>query len=126
MSPFAHAIFTGTTGLIMGLAARRWHAGASVVAFVVGLIPAMILHNRWNSMGQDFLAQYVLVQVPIFLLAVACIVVLRVAETRLTRQRLFEYAAAGWFTQAEVEMLATPAAGGRPCGGRAPTTVRRR
>ena len=111
MSPFAHAIFTGTTGLIMGLAARRWHAGASVVAFVVGLIPAMILHNRWNSMGQDFLAQYVLVQVPIFLLAVACIVVLRVAETRLTRQRLFEYAAAGWFTPTEVEMLATP--GGR-------------
>ena len=111
MSPFAHAIFTGTTGLIMGLAARRWHAGASVAAFVVGLIPAMILHNRWNSMGQDFLAQYVLVQVPIFLVAVACIVVLRVAETRLTRQRLLEYAAAGWFTPAEVEMLATP--GGR-------------
>lgn len=111
MSPFAHAIFTGTTGLVMGLAARRWHSGASVVAFVVGLIPAMILHNRWNSMGQDFLAQYVLVQVPIFLLAVACIVVLRVAETRLTRQRLLEYAAAGWFTPVEVEMLATP--GGR-------------
>jgi RsiW-degrading membrane proteinase PrsW (M82 family) len=111
MSPFAHAIFTGTTGLIMGLAARRWHSGVSVLAFFVGLVPAMILHNRWNSMGQDFLAQYVLVQVPIFLFAVACIVVLRVAETRLTRQRLQEYAAAGWFAPAEVELLATP--GGR-------------
>jgi hypothetical protein len=53
----------------------------------------------------------VLVQVPIFLLAVACIVVLRVAETRLTRQRLQEYAAAGWFAPAEVELLSTP--GGR-------------
>ena len=53
MSPFAHAIFTGTTGLIMGFAARRWHAGASVLAFFVGLIPAMLLHNRWNSMGAD-------------------------------------------------------------------------
>lgn len=111
MSPFAHAIFTGTTGLIMGFAARRWHSGLSIAAFAVGLVPAMILHNRWNSMGQDFLAQYVLVQVPIFLLAVACIVVLRVAETRLTRQRLLEYSAAGWFTPAEVAMLATP--GGR-------------
>jgi RsiW-degrading membrane proteinase PrsW (M82 family) len=111
MSPFAHAIFTGTTGLIMGLAARRWHSGVSLLAFFVGLVPAMILHNRWNSMGQDFLAQYVLVQVPIFLLAVACIVVLRVAETRLTRQRLQEYAAAGWFAPAEVELLSTP--GGR-------------
>jgi RsiW-degrading membrane proteinase PrsW (M82 family) len=111
MSPFAHAIFTGTTGLIMGLAARRWHNGLSVLAFAVGLIPAVLLHSAWNSMGQDFLARYLLVQVPIFLLAVVVIVLLRVAERRLTRRRLEDYAAAGWFAAAEVEMLATP--GGR-------------
>lgn len=107
MSPFAHAIFTGTTGLVLGFAARAWHTGAAVVAFFVGLIPAVILHSTWNSMGQDFLAQYVLVQVPIFLLAILVIVLLRVAENRLTRQRLQEYAAAGWFSPQEVEMLAT-------------------
>ena len=107
MSPFAHAIFTGTTGLIMGFAARRWHAGASVAAFFVGLLPAMFLHNRWNSMGQGFLVDYLLVQVPIFFLAVGGIILLRVAEKRLTRQRLLEYSAAGWFTPAEVEFLAT-------------------
>ncbi|TPV53237.1 PrsW family intramembrane metalloprotease [Pseudarthrobacter phenanthrenivorans] len=107
MSPFAHAIFTGTTGLIMGFAARRWHAGASVAAFFVGLLPAMFLHNRWNSMGQGFLVDYILVQVPIFFLAVGGIILLRVAEKRLTRQRLLEYSAAGWFTPAEVELLAT-------------------
>ena len=56
MSPFAHAIFTGTTGLIMGFAARRGHTGLFVLAFVVGLVPAMLLHSAWNSMGQDFLA----------------------------------------------------------------------
>ena len=109
LSPFAHAIFTGTTGLIMGLAVRRGHTGVGVLAFAVGLVPAMLLHSGWNSMGQDFLAQYVLVQVPIFLLAALVIVLLRVAERRLTRQRLKEYAAAGWFTGAEVEMLATAA-----------------
>lgn len=108
MSPFAHAIFTGTTGLIMGFAARRWHTGASVLAFVVGLIPAMLLHNRWNSMGAGFLAEYILFQVPIFVLAVLAIILLRVAENRLTRQRLMEYSAAGWFSPAEVELLATP------------------
>jgi len=107
MSPFAHAIFTGTTGLILGFAARRWHTGMSVAAFFVGLVPAMFLHSMWNSMGQDFLVQYILVQVPIFVLAVVAIVLLRVAENRLTRQRLKEYAAAGWFTPPEVEMLAT-------------------
>lgn len=111
MSPFAHAIFTGTTGLIMGFAARRWHTGASVAAFLVGLLPAMFLHNRWNSMGQGFLVDYIMVQVPIFFLAVGGIVLLRVAEKRLTRQRLLEYSAAGWFTPAEVELLAT--VGGR-------------
>ncbi|MGO4190486.1 PrsW family intramembrane metalloprotease [Arthrobacter sp. YAF17] len=111
MSPFAHAIFTGTTGLIMGFAARRWHNGLSVLAFAVGLVPAMLLHSAWNSMGADFLATYVMVQVPIFLLAVVVIVLLRVAERRLTRQRLREYSAAGWFSAAEVDMLAT--SGGR-------------
>lgn len=111
MSPFAHAIFTGTTGLIMGFAARRWHTGASVAAFVVGLLPAMFLHNRWNSMGQGFLADYILIQVPIFVLFIGVVILLRVAENRLTRQRLLEYAAAGWFTPAEVDLLATP--GGR-------------
>ncbi|MCP9001293.1 PrsW family intramembrane metalloprotease [Pseudarthrobacter sp. RMG13] len=108
MSPFAHAIFTGTTGLIMGFAARRWHSGASVLAFVIGLIPAMLLHNRWNSMGAGFLAEYILIQVPIFVLAVVGIILLRIAENRLTRQRLMEYSAAGWFSPAEVELLATP------------------
>lgn len=108
MSPFAHAIFTGTTGLIMGFAAHRRHPGASALAFVIGLIPAMLLHNRWNSMGAGFLAEYILIQVPIFLLAVVGIILLRVAENRLTRQRLMEYSAAGWFSPAEVELLATP------------------
>ncbi|WP_074591480.1 PrsW family intramembrane metalloprotease [Arthrobacter cupressi] len=107
MSPFAHAIFTGTTGLIMGFAARKWHTGYSVFAFVVGLLPAMFLHNRWNSMGADFLVQYVLVQVPIFLAAAVGIILLRVAESKLTRQRLLEYARAGWFSPVEVDMLAT-------------------
>jgi RsiW-degrading membrane proteinase PrsW (M82 family) len=111
MSPFTHAIFTGATGLLLGLAARRWHTGMSVLAFFVGLVPAMFLHSMWNSMGQDFLVTYIVVQVPIFVLAVVVIVLLRVAESRLTRQRLLEYAAAGWFTQPEVEMLST--AGGR-------------
>ena len=107
MSPFAHAIFTGTTGLILGFAARRWHNGLTVLAFGVGLIPAMLLHSGWNSMGRNFLSQYLLVQVPIFLLAVLVIVLLRLAERRLTRQRLQEYAVAGWFTAYEVEMFSS-------------------
>ncbi|WP_445154279.1 PrsW family intramembrane metalloprotease [Arthrobacter sp. Hor0625] len=124
MSPFAHAIFTGTTGLILGLAARRWHSGLALLAFPVGLVPAMLLHSGWNSMGRDFLAQYIVVQVPIFLLAVLVVVLLRVAERRLTRQRLLEYAAAGWLTPQEVAMMSTPA--GRRSALRWAGTVGRR
>ncbi|MFJ4025875.1 PrsW family intramembrane metalloprotease [Paenarthrobacter sp. NPDC089989] len=123
MSPFAHAIFTGTTGLIMGFAARKWHTGYAVLAFFVGLLPAMFLHNRWNSMGQDFLAEYFVIQVPIFLVAAVGIILLRLAEGKLTRQRLQEYAAAGWFTPAEVEMLST-ARGRRQATGWAATRGR--
>ncbi len=125
MSPFAHAIFTGTTGLILGFAARRAGPGMSFVAFGAGLIPAMLLHSGWNSMGTDFLTQYLFVQVPIFLATVLVIVLLRVAEHRLTRQRLREYAAAGWFAPSEVDVLAT-AAGRRTALRWAATRGRRR
>ncbi|MDP5226050.1 MULTISPECIES: PrsW family intramembrane metalloprotease [Arthrobacter] len=109
LSPFAHALFTGTTGLLMGFAARRWNRGLTVAAFFVGLLPAMFLHNRWNSMGADFLWLYIVVQMPIFFLAVLGFVFLRIAEAKLTRARLGEYAAAGWLTWQEVTLFATGA-----------------
>ena len=37
------------------------------------------------------------------------VIALRREEARLTRSRLGDYAAAGWFTPQEVDMLATPA-----------------
>jgi cellulose synthase/poly-beta-1,6-N-acetylglucosamine synthase-like glycosyltransferase len=47
--------------------------------------------------------------VGLFALFILAIVLLRREEARLTRERLGEYAAVGWFSPAEVEMLATPA-----------------
>jgi len=46
-------------------------------------------------------------QVPLFVLFVLGVVALRREESRLTRARLDEYAATGWFTPEEVRMLAT-------------------
>ena len=107
LSPFAHALFTGATGLLMGFAARRWNRGLTVGAFFVGLLPAMFLHHQWNSMGQDFLWLYIVIQMPLFFLAVLGFIFLRVAEAKLTRARLSEYAAAGWLTWPEVGLFAT-------------------
>lgn len=124
LSPFAHAMFTGTLGLVMGLAARRWSPGLVVGAFVMGLIPAMLLHNIWNSAGADFFFLYVLVQIPLFGAAILVVYVLRRSEARLTRARLTEYARAGWFTPLEVDMLATPR--GRAAGLRWAASTGRR
>jgi RsiW-degrading membrane proteinase PrsW (M82 family) len=124
LSPFAHAMFTGATGLIMGFAARHSGPGATAAAFVVGLFPAMLLHNVWNSSGEDFFMLYAFVQVPLLAAAVASVYLLRRAEARVTQARLSEYAQAGWFTPLEVSMLATPR--GRAAGLRWAASAGRR
>ncbi|KDA05829.1 hypothetical protein DC31_15725 [Microbacterium sp. CH12i] len=117
LSPFAHAMFTATTGFAMGLAARRSAStGAVMGAGVLGLLGAIVLHALWNGSAifADFFVLYLTLQVPLFIGFILAIVALRKEEARLTRERLGEYAAAGWFTPEEVTMLATPA--GRKVG----------
>ena len=113
MSPFAHVMFTICTGIAIGLATRRTGAGGGILAFLIGLVPAIFLHALWNGatyvVGDSFFVYYVLVQVPLFIGAIVLVVRLRKAETRTTRDRLAEYAAAGWFNPDEITALATPA-----------------
>lgn len=113
MSPFAHVTFTALTGLALGLAARR-HAGLGAVGyFLVGLAGAILLHALWNGSTfvvtslESFTSYYVIVQVPIFVVLLVMTVLVRRHEIRLTEARLNDYAAAGWFTPGEVQMLAT-------------------
>ncbi|GAA2892953.1 PrsW family intramembrane metalloprotease [Microbacterium esteraromaticum] len=117
VSPFAHAMFTALTGFAIGLAARRGATTATALGSgALGLLGAVALHAYWNgsSLLGDFLALYLSTQVPLFIGFIVAILALRREEARLTRIRLGDYAAAGWFTPQEVEMLATP--GGRRTG----------
>lgn len=110
LSPFAHVMFTCVIGFAFGLAARRSRsAGAALVYGIVGLAGAIVLHGLWNGSAVlfDFYALYATVQVPLFVMFILGIFALRREESRLTRARLGEYAAAGWFTPQEVDMLAT-------------------
>lgn len=110
MSPFAHVMFTATLGVCVGWAARNGGTGLVLLAWVVGLVPAMLLHGLWNGssfLGGNFFFVYVVLQVPLFILFILLIVLLRRSEAKLTRQRLSEYVPSGWFTQQEVPMLAT-------------------
>lgn len=112
-SPFAHVMFTICTGIAVGMAARRSTRGGAVGYFLVGLVPAVALHALWNgaffllSSETSLVMYYFVVQVPLFLAAIAVVLALRRQEMRITALRLGEYAAAGWFTAAEVAMLGT-------------------
>ncbi|TYL52320.1 PrsW family intramembrane metalloprotease [Agromyces mariniharenae] len=111
-SPFAHVLFTACTGIAIGIGARRG-GGAGVIGwFLFGLTGAILLHALWNgslAFADDAIGLYFTVQVPIFIGFILVTVFLRREEVRVTRTRLAEYGAAGWFSPAEVQMLATPA-----------------
>ncbi|MFF2634066.1 PrsW family intramembrane metalloprotease [Microbacterium sp. NPDC058021] len=112
LSPFAHVMFTAVTGYALGRAARRGaSASAAMPAWLAGMAGAAVLHAVWNGSAvfADFFALYVTLQVPLFVLFIIGVVLLRREEARLTRTRLGEYAAAGWFSAGEVDMLATSA-----------------
>ena len=111
LSPFAHVMFTACIGLACGLASRMRPAVA-VGTIVLGFVSAAFLHFVWNGAfylvaGDSLVVYYLAVQVPLFLAAIAVVIVLRRQEERVTVLRLREYAAAGWFSLAEVGMLAT-------------------
>lgn len=113
-SPFAHVTFTICVGLALGLAARRGAArGGAVGYFLLGLVPAVLLHALWNGAtfvlagDASVLIYYLVVQVPLFIAAILVVVFLRRQEARITLRRLHEYSQAGWFTAAEVSMLGT-------------------
>ena len=117
LSPFAHVMFTALTGFAVGLAVRRGRRGGAVAsAWCTGLVGAILLHALWNGSAAfgDFFGLYLTLQVPLFVLFILGMLALRREEARLTRLRLGEYAAAGWFTADEVQLLAT--APGRRAG----------
>ncbi len=112
-SPFAHVLFTAWTGYALGLCAARGRRGRWPLYLGLGLMPAMAGHFLWNGgvgiFFDDFLVFYFVLQVPLFIASVIVVVMLQRAEQQLTAQRLDEYRASGWFTAAEVAMLATGA-----------------
>jgi RsiW-degrading membrane proteinase PrsW (M82 family) len=111
MSPFAHVMFTACTGAALGFAARRTGAFGAIGFFLLGLIPAILLHALWNGalfFVSDFYGYYAIVQFPLFVIAVVLVIFLRRQESKLTHDRLAEYASVGWFNPDEVSALATP------------------
>ncbi|WP_208320545.1 PrsW family intramembrane metalloprotease [Actinomyces sp. ZJ308] len=118
-SPFAHVTFTACTGLAIGMSSRRRSPAAWVWMTPIGLVCAIILHAIWNgviSSAGSPLVMFFLVDLPVFIVCIGIVAWLRWAERMTMRNRLDDYARAGWFAPAEVQMLTT--GGGRKAGKR--------
>jgi len=111
VSPFAHPLFTSATGIGLGIASRTRNPLWRITAPILGYAVAVTLHAGWNlsaSSGlQGFVAGYVAVQVPIFVLFGLLAVMARRREGRLIGRHLAVYASTGWLTPGEVQMLAS-------------------
>jgi RsiW-degrading membrane proteinase PrsW (M82 family) len=110
IGPFAHPLFTLCTGIGLGIAATTRSRALRVIAPLCGLLLAMVLHSAWNLSSvaglNGFLAVYAFLQIPVFAGFVGVAVWARRREGRLIGQYLRPYAAAGWLSYPEVEMLA--------------------
>ncbi|ATG55170.1 PrsW family intramembrane metalloprotease [Brachybacterium ginsengisoli] len=106
---FGHAIYTATTGIIVGFVVRKWGSIMGFLVFLPALIPGMLMHAAWNlsaTLDVPLLLMYG-GQGLLVLLAMVVLGVLIWDESRLTRVRLGDYANQGWLTHEEVDMLAT-------------------
>ncbi|CAG7845355.1 Protease PrsW [Pseudoclavibacter triregionum] len=118
--PLLHPICVSLTGAAVGWAARRYGPGGVLLSWLVGLIPGMLLHGTWNGIStmagsartggeqlSTFAIGFFCIMFPIFLAWIGLVVYLRRGEARILRERLSEYAAVGWYSPGEVEMLTT-------------------
>jgi protease PrsW len=116
MSPFAHPLFTGLTGVAFGIAAalppRRRRL--RVVIPLAGVLTAVLLHAIWNGAASQapftFLFVYALFMLPVLGTLVWLAVWSRLGELRTVRNTLQTCVAAGWLSPPEAWALGTPRA----------------
>lgn len=111
VSPFAHPMFTVCIGLALGLVTHRRRL-SSVWIVLLGYAGAVFLHALFNysavAASENYLVLFGVVQVPLFIGFILLLLWARQRESRILRDTLTSYGMAGWYTPAEVAMLASP------------------
>jgi RsiW-degrading membrane proteinase PrsW (M82 family) len=112
LAPFTHPLFTGMTGIGIGIAARTASKRVRVIAPIIGYVCAVLLHSLWNSSatlgGADtFLIVYFLVILPILGAMAWLVVWQRRREQRVVAAQLPGMAANGWIAASEVSLLSS-------------------
>ncbi|HWS88826.1 MAG TPA: PrsW family intramembrane metalloprotease [Pyrinomonadaceae bacterium] len=125
-SPFAHPLFTGMTGIGLGLAAQTTKRWVKYVAPAVGFGAAVLFHALWNASarltsayedGAYVLLTYFLLMVPTFFGMLLVIFLSLRREGRVLREHLRPEVLRGLITEADYDCLCSVA-------GRAGATYR--
>jgi len=113
-SPFAHPLFTGMTGVGLGLAAQTVKGWVKVAAPAAGFAAAVVLHAAWNASarltsayddGAFVLLTYFLVMMPTFFGMLLVIFLSLRREGRVLREHLRPDVLRGLITEAEYRYL---------------------
>jgi RsiW-degrading membrane proteinase PrsW (M82 family) len=113
-SPFAHPLFTGMTGVGLGLAAQSGRRLVKLAAPAAGFAAAVVLHAGWNASarltalsddGAYVLLTYFLVMMPTFFGMLLVIFLSLRREGRVLREHLRPEVARGLFSEAEYMRL---------------------
>ena len=109
-SPFAHPLFTGMTGVGLGLAAQSTRRLTKFVAPAAGFAAAVLLHAGWNfsawsagvtENGAYVLLTYLLVMMPTFVGMLIVVLLSLRREGRILREHLRPDLERGLFSQEE-------------------------
>ena len=110
-SPFAHPFFTAATGIGIGYAvvttSRFWRVAAPLLGYAV----AVLAHALWNGAayvggGQFFVAAYLFLMVPAFLMLAGFAIWARQREGKMLVRALTDAANRGFLSPYEVPWLA--------------------
>lgn len=113
-SPFAHPLFTGMTGVGLGLAAQSDRRFVKFAAPVAGFVAAILFHGGWNASafltgefenGAIVLLTYFLVMMPTFFVMLVVVVFSLRREGRILREHLRADLATGLLTEPEYARL---------------------
>lgn len=110
LAPFSHPLFTGLTGIGLGLARQSRNVAVRIIAPFAGLLMAVFLHWLWNASatfggGGGFLLIYVIVMVPAFAIMLIVILVALSREGKVVREFLLCDLERGFFTREEYDQL---------------------
>jgi protease PrsW len=110
LAPFSHPLFTGLTGIGLGLARQSRNAAVRIISPFAGLAMAVFLHWLWNASatfggGGGFLIIYVIVMVPAFAIMLIVIMVALSREGQVIRQFLLSDLERGFLSREEYDQL---------------------